>query len=129
MPKRVRLKIKHSCFFQFSELTPSHGVGCVRYGRRIEEKRDGTLILPDERKHVAIDGNVAVINSDHDRTGRRSPSFSKIMVNELSERDHSIAIVPEIFQMGFEEGCGYGHDVVRHSTKTKIREDGVVEGS
>src|SRR5512139_2665797 len=121
MPKRVRLKIKHSCFFQFSELTPSHGVGCVRYGRRIDEKRDGTLISPDERKHVAIDGNVAVIDGDHDRMGRRNPSFSKIMVDELSEGDHSIAIVPEIFQMRLEEGCGHGHAVARHRTKTMIQ--------
>jgi hypothetical protein len=87
------------------------------------------LISPDERKHVAVDGNVAVIDGDHDRTGRRSPSFPKIMVDELSEGDYSIAIVPKIFQMGLEEGCGHGHAVVRHRAKAMIQENGDLEGS
>jgi hypothetical protein len=60
--------------------------------------------------------------------GRRGLSFSKIMVDEVSEGYHSIAIVPEIFQMGLEEGCGHGHTVARHRTKAMIQENGDLEG-
>jgi hypothetical protein len=71
---------------------------------------------------------VAIINGDHDRTGRRRLSFSKIMVDELSEGYHSVAIVLEIFQMGLEENCGHSHTVARHRTKAMVQENGDMEG-
>jgi hypothetical protein len=87
------------------------------------------MVSSDQRKQVAIDGNVAIINGDRDRMRRRNSSFPKIMVDEFSEGDHSIAIVPEIFQMGFEKGCGHGHTVGRHRTKAMIKENGNLQGS
>jgi hypothetical protein len=125
----MRLEVKNPCFLHLSELAPCHGIGCVRYGRRVDEKGDGNMVSPDERKHVGIDRNVAVINGDDDRMGRGSPSISKIIVDEFSEGDHLIAIVPEIFQMGLEKGCGHGHAIASCRPKAVIQENGDMEGS
>jgi hypothetical protein len=87
------------------------------------------MVPSDEGKHISIDGNMAVINGDHDGMGRRNPPFSKIVVDKFSEGDHLIPVVPEIFQMGLENGCGHGHAVGSHRPKAMIQENGDLEGS
>ena len=123
MPVAVRLYVEQPAGAQLGQLFPSEGIGSVGDGGRIDEQGDWNEPAPHQRQHVGVDGAVAVVHRDSERSGWQRDRLAAQAGHRLAQRHHRVAMAGQVVELRREAIGTHRHAVRGGSRKAVVNQD------